>query len=102
MKKARRWLDDHGVAYDFHDYKKLGIDAASVKRWVAEAGLDVVLNKRGTTWRKLPDDVKTQVKETSAIDLMVENPSMIKRPIIEYGKTLLVGFDAEQYRVLFD
>jgi arsenate reductase len=101
MKKARTWLDDHGVDYTFHDYKAQGIDAAHLKRWTAEMGWETVLNRAGTTFRKLPDAHKTGLDERKAIALMLEQPSMIKRPVLEVGGRLLVGFKPEEYAKAF-
>ena len=101
MKKARAWLDSHGVEYTFHDYKADGIDAAHLKRWAAEAGWESVLNRAGTTFRKLPDAQKTGLDERKAIALMLVQPSMIKRPVLEAGSRLLVGFKPEQYARAF-
>lgn len=107
--KAFAKLDELGVSYEFHDYKKQGIDKDSVKRWVDELGIDKVLNKRGTTWRKL-DDSQKQAADTSldnAIDLLVENTSMIKRPIVEGELTdknkniLLCGYDEAEFDNVF-
>ena len=109
MKKAFTKLDELGVSYDFHDYKKQGIDKDSVKHWVNELGIDKVLNKRGTTWRKL-DDSQKQAADASldnAIDLLVENTSMIKRPIVEGELTdknkniLLCGYDEAEFDKVF-
>lgn len=97
MKKARAWLDSHGVAYAFHDYKVSGIDAKRLQGWVAQAGWEVLLNRAGTTFRKLPDERKADLTERKAIALMLEQPSMIKRPVLEAGNTLLVGFKPETY-----
>ena len=107
MKKAFTKLDELGVSYDFHEYKKQGIDKESVERWVNELGIDKVLNKRGTTWRKLTDEQKQAADSdvNKAIDLLVENTSMIKRPIVE-GKIvdkdqgqniLLCGYDEVEF-----
>jgi len=109
MKKAFTKLDDLDVSYDFHDYKKQGIDKETVQRWVNELGIDKVLNKRGTTWRKLDDSQKQAADASvdSAIDLLVENTSMIKRPIVEgqlVGKAqavLLCGFDEAEFDKVF-
>lgn len=98
MKKARRWLDENGVAYDFHDYKKEGADPARIASWVAEKGWETVLNRRGTTFRKLPDDEKSDLDADKAVAIMAANPSAIKRPIVEYGAGLLVGFDADLWK----
>jgi arsenate reductase len=97
VKKARVYLDDRGVAYHFHDYKKAGIDAVDLKRWTKQVGWEVLLNKAGTTFKKLPDADRADIDEAKAIALMQANPSMIKRPVIEGGKTLLVGFKPEIY-----
>ncbi len=100
MKKARTWLDSHGVAYEFHDYKTAGIDADDLQRWVKALGWEVLLNRAGTTFRKLPDADKEDLTEAKAIKLMLAQPSMIKRPVLEKGKTLLVGFKPEAYQTL--
>jgi arsenate reductase len=97
MKKARAWLDDHGIGYNFHDYKTAGIDDARLKRWVAKLGWEALLNRAGTTFRKLPDAEKARLTETRALALMIEQPSMIKRPVLEAGGKLLVGFKPEVY-----
>ncbi|TSB23249.1 arsenate reductase [Psychrobacter sp. YGAH215] len=109
MKKAFTKLDELGVSYDFHDYKKQGIDKESVQRWVNELGIDKVLNKRGTTWRKLTDEQKQAADSDvdNAIDLLIENTSMIKRPIVEgqladkIQPILLCGFDAAEFDKAF-
>ena len=100
MKKARAWLDAHDVAYDFHDYKVSGIDRAKLDAWAKTVGWEVLLNRAGTTFRKLPDDAKQNLDERKAIKLMLEQPSMIKRPVLERGRTLLVGFTAERYSAI--
>ena len=100
MKKARAWLDSHGVGYDFHDYKTAGIARDKLKQWSDELGWETLLNRAGTTFRKLPDEAKANLDERKAIDLMLEQPSMIKRPVLERGKTLLVGFSPEKYSAL--
>jgi arsenate reductase len=97
MKKARRWLEDNGVEYSFHDYKKLGVPEEKLKSWVKQAGWENVLNKRGTTWRKLDDTIKNSMDEASAIKVMLNNTSIIKRPILESGRTLLIGFNEADY-----
>ena len=97
VKKARTYLDSRGVAYHFHDYKKAGIEAADLKRWVKEAGWEKLLNKAGTTFKKLPDADKTHIDEAKAIALMLAKPSMIKRPVVEGGDALLIGFKPEIY-----
>jgi arsenate reductase len=101
MKKARVWLDGHGVAYGFHDYKAVGIDAATLKRWAGQVGWEVLLNRSGTTFRALPDAAKQALDEDKAIALMVAQPSMIKRPVLDIDGRLLVGFKPEQYAAAF-
>ena len=107
MKKAFTKLDELGVDYTFHDYKKQGIDKETVQRWVDALGIDKVLNKRGTTWRKLEDEQKAAADDSqdAAIDLLVDNTSMIKRPIVEgdYQGTdiLLCGYDEAHYQEVF-
>ena len=97
MKKARSWLDTHGVEYEFHDYKTAGIDPTVLARWCKEVGWETLLNRSGTTFRKLPDAKKADLNERKAIGLMLEQPSMIKRPVLEAGKRLLVGFQPDSY-----
>jgi arsenate reductase len=92
VKKARVWLDGRGIAHGFHDYKKAGIDAATLSGWARAVGWEVLLNRAGTTWRKLPDEAREGVDEAKAIALMVEEPSLIKRPVVTGGARLLVGF----------
>ena len=101
MKKARSWLEEHDVAYDFHDYKARGIDRGHLRKWIAEAGWETVLNRAGTTFRKLPDDQRTDLTEEKAIALMLAQPSMIKRPVLEADGDLLIGFKPESYAALF-
>ena len=98
MKKARAWLDKQGVAYDFHDYKTAGIARDTLEGWVKKVGWETLLNKAGTTFRKLPDKDKEGLTEQKAIALMLAQPSIIKRPVLELGGgKLLVGFKPEQY-----
>lgn len=98
MKKARAWLEAHGVAYAFHDYKTAGIDAALLERWSKKVGWETLLNRAGTTFRKLPDKDKAGLTEGKAMTLMLDQPSMIKRPVLDLGGgKLLVGFKPEIY-----
>jgi arsenate reductase len=97
MKKARAWLDAHKVAYQFHDYKTQGIDRAGLEKWTKTLGWEILLNRAGTTFRKLPDKDKADLTEKKAIALMLDQPSMIKRPVLEKGAKLLVGFKPELY-----
>jgi Spx/MgsR family transcriptional regulator len=102
MKKAFAWVDEHGVRYDFHDYKTAGIAFPRLKNWSKEVGWEVLLNTRGTTWRTLSPAQQANLDENKALRLMIENPSLIRRPVIEHDKVLLVGFDVERYVRLFE
>jgi len=97
MKKARTWLDQQGLAYHFHDYKTAGIDRASLQAWCREHGWQSVLNRAGTTFRKLDETQKADLDENKAIELMLAQPSMIKRPILDLGNRTLVGFKPDLY-----
>jgi arsenate reductase len=99
MKKARAWLDKQGIAYAFHDYKTAGIEKAKLEGWSKKAGWETLLNRAGTTFRKLPDKDKASLSEKKAIALMLAQPSMIKRPVLELGGgKILVGFSPETYK----
>lgn len=100
MKKARAWLDGRGIAYAFHDYKTAGIDKARLEDWVSQLGWETLLNRAGTTFRKLPDTEKEGLTEKKAIALMLAQPSMIKRPVLEQAGKITVGFRPEQYEKL--
>src|SRR3954451_582581 len=97
MKKARAFLDKNGVAYDFHDYKTKGIERAKLEAWAKKAGWETLLNRAGTTFRKLHDQDKNGLTEKKAIALMLAQPSIIKRPVLEAGGKILVGFNPENY-----
>ncbi len=97
MKKARTWLDEHGVTYAFHDYKSAAIDHTSLQKWCAEHGWQTLLNRAGTTFRKLDDTQKANLDEHKAIKLMLAQPSMIKRPVLDLGDRTLVGFKPDLY-----
>lgn len=102
VKKARRWLDSHSIRYVFHDYKSQGIDRQRLETWCAALGWEALLNRAGTTFRKLPDEDKRDLDTAKALRLMIANPSMIKRPLLESGGQLVVGFDLATYGRLFD
>ena len=101
IKRARAWLDDHGVAYAFHDYKKAGIDRGRLAQWVSEFGWETVLNRAGTTFRKLPEDQRSDLDADKAIALMLAQPSMIKRPVLDLGERRIVGFKPDVYAGAF-
>ncbi len=97
MKKARTWLDEHGLSYDFHDYKSAGIDRAHLEAWCNEHGWQTVLNRAGTTFRKLDDAAKADLDQARAVELMLAQPSMIKRPVLDLGDRTLIGFKPDLY-----
>ena len=101
IKKARTWLESHKVDYDFHDYKAQGIDKPTLEGWVRKVGWEVLLNRAGTTFKKLPDADKENVTEKKAIALMLAQPSMIKRPVREAKGKVTVGFKPDEYKKLF-
>jgi len=101
VKKARRWLDDHGVAYDFHDYRKDGLDAARLQGWIDTLGWEKLLNRSGTTFRKLTEAAKEGLGATSAKALMLDQPAMIRRPLVDADGDLSVGFSADDWQRRF-
>jgi arsenate reductase len=101
MKKACVWLDAHKVAYAFHDYKTSGIDKATLERWAGKVGWETLLNRAGTTFRKLPEADKNGLTEKKAVALMLAQPSMIKRPVLDRGGALTVGFKPDVYQGVF-
>jgi transcriptional regulator, Spx/MgsR family len=100
VKKARAWLEQRKIPYEFHDYKKAGVDSTMLKRWAQVVGMQNLVNTRGTTWRKLDESERTSLTDAKAEKLMLANPSLIKRPVLEDKDTLLVGFNAEQWASL--
>ncbi len=101
MKKARKWLDEHKVDYEFHNFKKDGLDASLLNDWISQLGWEMLLNKRGMMWRKLDEQTKANIDQASAIRIMLEMPSIIKRPVLDTGNSLHVGFKAETYQDIF-
>jgi arsenate reductase len=97
MKKAMNWLSDHGIAYEFVDYKKAGVAEAGLPDWNARAGWEKLLNTRGLMWKKLSDEERANVDEAKALQLMTQYPALIKRPVLDAGSQLLVGFTPENY-----
>lgn len=100
MKKAMRWLDEHGVEYRFHDYRKDGIDSKKLQVWEKELGWETLLNRRGQLWRKLSDAERDGIDRASALRIMEANPGIIKRPVLDLGKRRVVGFDPDVYKAL--
>ena len=101
MKKAIKWLVANNIEYTLHDYKKSSLDSKTLNRWLKSVDWEVLLNKRGTTWRKLPDDVKDNVTKTSAKTIMLENLSIIKRPVLDVDGAIFVGFSEQHYQEIF-
>jgi len=101
VRKARQWLDSRGIAYVFHDFRKDGLDARLLDAWVNQAGWETLLNRKGTTWRQLPTEQREGIDAKRAATLMLAQPTLIKRPVLETGKHLEVGFDADRYATLF-
>ncbi len=101
MKKATKWLNEHGIKYQFHDFKKTGLEETQLKAWIKHVGWELLLNRRGTTWRKLPETVRESIDENKAIQLMLDNLSLIKRPVLITDNTTHVGFKADEYAKIF-
>jgi arsenate reductase (glutaredoxin) len=102
VKKALRWLNDNGISYEFHNYKKQGIDEATIKSWLKQHELDLLINKKGSTYKNFTDEQKKQTESTkTAIALMISNSSVIKRPVIQVNKNSIVGFSEEVYATTF-
>ncbi len=97
VKKARKWLDENGVDYQFHDFKKDGLDDPLLSSWEKALGWEALINRRGTTWRKLPEEVRDTISAQTAHAIMLENPSIIKRPVVESGNEVRVGFNADEW-----
>jgi arsenate reductase len=101
IKKARKWLTDNGVEYQFHDVRADGIDPASIENWLDQAGWETVLNRRGTTWRKLDSSIQENTNRDNVTALLTEHPAMIKRPVLEVDGTVTIGFKADNYQSIF-
>jgi len=101
VKKARRWLEANDVAFDFHDFRADGLDQATIESWLQKVSWEVLLNKRGTTWRKLDDPRKDDINEAIAIELMLSNPTLIKRPVVTANNDCMVGFKEADYTSYF-
>ena len=102
VKKARRWLEDNGQEYNFHDFRVDGLDTETLNQWIKRLGWEVLLNKRGTTWRKLDEATQQSVNDGTIVELLLEYPALIKRPVLDTGKHLEVGFKADRYLTLFN
>lgn len=101
IKKARKWLSDNDIEYNFHDVRADGIDAATIENWIEQAGWETVLNRRGTTWRKLDSSVQESTDEDNVTNLLIEHPVMIKRPVLDADKSITIGFKTDTYESIF-
>ena len=102
IKKARKWLTESGIDYKFHDLRAEGIDAASIDSWIEQAGWETVLNRRGTTWRKLDSKTQESTERDNVTALLLEHPAMIKRPVLDVDGSITVGFKADNYQAIFN
>lgn len=98
VKKARQWLTDHNIAYHFHDFRKDGLSEQHVQRWLDALGLDTLLNRKGTTWRQLPETLRNTVDASNAVQLLQAHPTLIKRPVLETGTQVICGFKPSIYQ----
>ncbi len=101
VRKARRWLDAREINYQFHNFRKEGLNESMLRAWVTELGWEALINRRGTTWRNLPEQLRNNINQNSAIQLMLDNPTLIKRPILDLGTNRHIGFSEAQYQELF-
>ena len=101
VKKARRWLEANGVDYQFHDVRSDGLEQSDLKTWLKTLDWEALLNRRGTTWRKLPEAARENINQASAMKIMLENPAIIKRPVLEFNDKLYLGFSNESYQDIF-
>lgn len=101
VKKARKWLEGQGIDYRFHDFRKDGLDAKRLKHWLDALGWETVLNRKGTTWRQLPEDVRNNTNAGNVAKLLLEHPTLIKRPVLDQGTQVQCGFSAAEYQAAF-
>ncbi len=101
VRKAKKWLDSKHIAYQFHDFRKDGLTRKQLIQWCKELGWENLLNKRGTTWRNLPDEAKNTITQDKAINIMLEQPAIIKRPVLDLGKRRVIGFNEKEYKGIF-
>jgi len=101
IKKTKKWLENSGIEFQFHDFRKDGLEKKQLASWCKELNWETLLNKRGTTWRKLPNEVKNTITETRAIKIMLDQPAIIKRPVLDLGNKRIIGFSENEYKTLF-
>ena len=101
VKKARKWLSKNNIEYQFHDFRKDGLSESKIKQWVGQIDWEILLNRRGTTWRKLSEDQKATINKSNAVKLMADQPTLIKRPVVEHNNEIIVGFSADTYQQQF-
>lgn len=101
VRKARKWLNEREIDYTFHDFRKDGLNPVQLRQWANELGWETLVNRRGTTWRKLPEETRDNMDETLALAVMEDQPAIIKRPVLEIGERLVVGFSPDHYQQLF-
>jgi arsenate reductase len=101
MRRAMRWLDEQGVEYRFHDVRKAGLDRATLEAWAADLGWEALLNRRGQLWRKVPEPVRERIDRDSALALMLDDPGIVRRPVLDTGERRYLGFSPERYREIF-
>ena len=101
VRKARQWLDERAIDYQFHDWRKDGLNPIQLRTWLDELGWEALINRRGTTWRKLPETTRTNMDASLALAVMEDQPSIIKRPLLDLGSRRVLGFDSEQWKTIF-
>lgn len=102
VKKAKNWLETHNIDYKFHDFRKQGLDANTINRWLQSVSWDKILNKRSTSWRNLDPSIQQTINETNIVDLLIENPTLIKRPVMDVNDTITFGFNSDTYQGIFN
>lgn len=100
VRKARRWLDQQGIAYRFHDYRRDGLDETRLRAWLAEFGWERLINRRGRSWRELPEAARAAMDDEHAVDALLANPTLIRRPLLEHNTSRLLGFAPDDYQTL--
>lgn len=102
VKKAKNWLDKHNIDYQFHDFRQQGLDKKIIDRWLKTLAWDKILNKRSTSWRNLDSSIQQTINESNVVDLLIENPTLIKRPVMDVNDTIIIGFNSDTYEGIFN